>query len=88
MVDKLLKNHYLRFYKNKKLTEEHGHLVHTVDAIHKTDSRQLLQVSLIYNWDSVGNPSIKIPYYIDAETLEEICKAIQKKEPPKDDIND
>ena len=88
MVDKVLKNHYLRFYKNKKLTKEHGHLVHTVDAIHKTDEKQQLRIALIYNWDKSSNPSIKIPYYIDAETLEEICKAIQKKEPPKDDIND
>ena len=84
---KLLNDYYLKFYKDIKLTKKHGFLVHVVDAINKKDDRQVLQAAIIYNWEGTKNPSIKVPYYIDADTLEAICKAVQKEEPPTNDSN-
>tara|TARA_B100001013_G_scaffold331809_1_gene247640 strand:+ start:498 stop:701 length:204 start_codon:yes stop_codon:yes gene_type:complete len=55
-----------------------------VDAVPHDDGVTFRQIALIFNWSHAENPSIKIPYYIDAETLEEICNVVQKEQPPSD----
>ena len=85
MTVKLLDDYYLKFYKDTELSKEYGSLVHVVDAVHKKDKRQILQAAIIHNWKGTRNPSIKVPYYIDADTLEAICKAVQTEDPPNDD---
>jgi len=80
-----LKDCHLKFYKDTEASKKHNQDIYAVDAIpHDEDKTAFRKIAFVFNWREGMTPSIKIPYYIDALTLDEICEVVVKKEAPDD----
>lgn len=80
-----LKDCHLNFYRDIEASKKHSQDIYTVDAIpHDEDKTAFRKIAYVFNWRKGVTPSIKIPYYIDASTLEEICEVVVKQEAPND----
>ena len=78
-----LKDCHLTFYLDAEATDKHKQNIYAVDAIpHDEDKTAFRKIAYIFNWEASKNPSIKIPYYIDALTLDEICEVVMRQEAP------